>query len=115
MHRTTAEKPVSKLRLGNHATRRKIRLSLKKPRVAHLETLKSSLPDPREILKKVPTFNYKNVEVQAIPSNDILAAVKSKNIDPVDQLANLLGAEWGPPFQQKEVTWPLNIRVGIAS
>jgi len=34
-----------------------------------------------EILKKVPTFNYKGVEVQAIPSNDILAAIKSKNVD----------------------------------
>jgi len=34
-----------------------------------------------EILKKVPTFNYKGVEVQAIPSNDILNAVKSKNVD----------------------------------
>jgi ubiquinone/menaquinone biosynthesis C-methylase UbiE len=41
--------------------------------------------------------------------------IKSKNFDPVDQLANLLGAEWGPPFQQKAITWPLNIRVGIAS
>jgi ABC-type nitrate/sulfonate/bicarbonate transport system substrate-binding protein len=29
----------------------------------------------------VPTFNYKAVEVQAIPSNDILAAIKSKNVD----------------------------------
>ena len=34
-----------------------------------------------EILKKVPTFNYKGVEVQAIASNDILAAIKSKNVD----------------------------------
>jgi NitT/TauT family transport system substrate-binding protein len=34
-----------------------------------------------EILKKVPTFNYKGVEVQAIPSNDILAAIRSKNVD----------------------------------
>jgi len=34
-----------------------------------------------EIQKKVPNFNYKNVEVQAIASNDILAAIKSKNID----------------------------------
>ncbi|MEO5838595.1 MAG: hypothetical protein ABIQ73_19445 [Acidimicrobiales bacterium] len=34
-----------------------------------------------EILKKVPTFNYKGVEVQAIGSNDILAAVKNKVVD----------------------------------
>src|SRR5688572_11497516 len=34
-----------------------------------------------EILKKVPTFNYKAVEVQAIPSNDILPAIRSKNVD----------------------------------
>ena len=34
-----------------------------------------------EILKKVPNFNYKGVEVQAIPSNDILNAVKTKNVD----------------------------------
>jgi len=66
MHRTTAEKPVSKLRLGNRATRRKIRLSLKKPRVAHLETLKSSLPDPRESRKKLPT-NGANGHAKAEP------------------------------------------------
>ena len=34
-----------------------------------------------EILKKVPTFNYKGVEVLAIPSNDILNAVKTKSVD----------------------------------
>jgi NitT/TauT family transport system substrate-binding protein len=34
-----------------------------------------------EILKKVPTFNYKGVEVQAIPSTDILNAIKSKAVD----------------------------------
>ena len=39
--------------------------------------------------------------------------MKSRNFDPVDQLTNLLGAEWGPPFNQKEITWPLNMRVGI--
>jgi RNA polymerase primary sigma factor len=66
MHRTTAEKPVSKLRLGNRATRGKIRLSLKKPRVAHLETLKSSLPDPRESLKKLPA-NGANGHAKAEP------------------------------------------------
>ncbi|HUP75914.1 MAG TPA: hypothetical protein VM282_22970 [Acidimicrobiales bacterium] len=34
-----------------------------------------------ELLKKVPTFNYKGVDVRQIPSNSILDAVKSKNID----------------------------------
>ena len=34
-----------------------------------------------EITKKVPTFNYKNVEAIAIPNADILNAVKSKNVD----------------------------------
>jgi NitT/TauT family transport system substrate-binding protein len=34
-----------------------------------------------EILKKVPTFNYKGVEVQAIPSTNILDAVKNKAVD----------------------------------
>src|SRR5438093_12483150 len=66
MHRTTAQKPVSKLRLNHRATRRKIRLSLKKPRVAHLETLKSSLPDQRESLKKFP-INGANGHVKAEP------------------------------------------------
>ncbi len=54
MHRTSAKKLVRKLRLNHRATRRRIRLSLKKPRVAQLEALKSSLTDEREKLKKVP-------------------------------------------------------------
>ena len=34
-----------------------------------------------EITKKVPSFNYKNVEAIAIPNADILNALKSKNVD----------------------------------
>src|SRR2546425_938199 len=66
MHRTSAKKPVRELRLGNRATGRKLRLSLKKPRVAHLETLKSSLPDRREMLKKLPA-NGVNGHAKAEP------------------------------------------------
>jgi len=34
-----------------------------------------------ELQKRVTGFNYKTVEVQAIPSNDILAAIKNKVVD----------------------------------
>lgn len=34
-----------------------------------------------ELQKRVPGFNYKTVEVQAIPSNDILNAIKAKTVD----------------------------------
>src|SRR6266699_1926289 len=54
MHRMSAKKLVRKLRLNPRAPRRRVRLSLKKPRVAHLETLKSSPRDPRENPKKLP-------------------------------------------------------------
>ena len=54
MHRTSAKKLVREVRLNGRATRRKIRLSLKKPRVAHLETLKPSLPERPALVKKAP-------------------------------------------------------------
>src|SRR6266536_375163 len=54
MHRTSAKKLVRKLRLHPRATRRRIRLSLKKPRVAHVETWKPSLATQRENPNKVP-------------------------------------------------------------
>ena len=54
MHRTSAKKLVRKVRLNHRAPRRRIRLSLKKPRVAQLESLRSSLPEQRANLKKLP-------------------------------------------------------------
>src|SRR5436309_4221681 len=66
MHRTSAKKLTRELRLNHRATRRKTRLSLKNPRVAHLETLKSSLSDQRESLKKLP-LNGANGHAKAEP------------------------------------------------
>jgi len=66
MHRTSAKKLSRKLRLNHRATRRRIRLSLKKPRVAHLRPLRSSLPDAREGLKKLPV-NGVNGHAKAEP------------------------------------------------
>src|SRR5437667_2141707 len=66
MHRTSAKKLIRKLRLNHRATRRRIRLSLRKPRVAHLETLKSSLPGARESLTHCP-LNGATGQVTAEP------------------------------------------------
>src|SRR5207249_10183134 len=66
MHRTSAKKLSRKLRLNHRATRRRIRLSLKKPRVAHLRPLRSSLPDAREGLKTLPV-NGVNGHAKAEP------------------------------------------------
>src|SRR2546427_5794578 len=66
MHRTTTKKPARKLRLNHRATRRKIRLSLKKPRVAHLERLKSSLPQQERRLK-TPSPNGTNGHTKPEP------------------------------------------------
>src|SRR5436190_4836688 len=66
MHRTSAKKLVRKVRLNPRVTRRRIRLSLKKPRVAPLQTLKAPLPDQRANLKKLPA-NGANGHAKAEP------------------------------------------------
>jgi NitT/TauT family transport system substrate-binding protein len=71
--------------------RREIFTTPQAPKLKELETKKWATSVGRgssamyysvaEILKREPSFDYKKVEVQAIPSNDILNAVRSKNID----------------------------------
>ena len=37
---------------------------------------------------------------------------RARNHDPVAPLVERIGRQWGPPERTREVSWPLNIRVG---
>ena len=55
MHRSSSKKLISKVRLGGRTAKTKLGLSAKRPRIARLETSKSSLVEQERRLKTPPT------------------------------------------------------------
>jgi len=66
MHRSSSKKLISKLRLGGRSAKTKLGLSAKRPRIARLETSKSSLVEQERRLKTPPT-NGANGHAKPMP------------------------------------------------
>src|SRR5437016_4291089 len=66
MHRSSTKKLINKLRLGGRPTKTRIKLSIKRPRTARLDTSKSSTPQQERRLK-TPSPNGTNGHAKPEP------------------------------------------------
>src|SRR5438094_322626 len=66
MHRSSTKKLINKLRLGGRPTKTRIKLSIKRPRTARLDTSKSSTPQQERHLK-TPSPNGTNGHAKPEP------------------------------------------------
>ncbi|PYJ83351.1 MAG: RNA polymerase sigma factor RpoD [Verrucomicrobia bacterium] len=88
MHRSSSKKLISKLRLGGRSAKTKLGLSAKRPRIARLETSKSSLVEQERRLKTPPT-NGANGHAKPMPrflsdaalvsAEQLLGSIKSQS------------------------------------
>ena len=88
MHRSSSKKLISKVRLGGRTAKTKLGLSAKRPRIAHLETSKSSLVEQERRLK-TPATNGANGHAKPRPrflsdaalvsAEQLLGSIKSQS------------------------------------
>src|SRR5438046_3137731 len=88
MHRSSSKKLISKLRLGGRSAKTKLGLSAKRPRIARLETSKSSLAEPERRLR-TPPANGANGQAKPMPrflsdaalvsAEQLLGSIKSQS------------------------------------